>query len=262
MPDPFSRLLQALPLPAGYQLTEQGCYRYRLNGQLQAITEPWIKAQNSEGQCLTQSARFIEHLQAALLVTQRQQSPQFCAQNPSVPGNFYSEIRWQQQGHNDISALYQFCQQTRQLQLLRTDDTGLSNSQLHKPEAFLYFPLLRVFSGQVIQQLALSGPLSTLVPDINKPADRTTLLQPTETVRSSTLIAEEVIEMGGQPYRAQRYRYLSERYQAQDDASFWIDNKGLLLKYHWQQNPQQFWQVELETDPSHIPTLNPQDFLC
>lgn len=253
MPDSFSRLLTALPLPAGYQLSEQGCYRYLLNGQLQAISEPWVKAQNSEGQSLIHSARFIESLDAALLVTQQQQLPLSSAQNLSAQAGFYSEIRWRQTGQTDISVLYQFCQHQRQLQLSRVDDTGLSNSQFHRPEPFLYFPLLRVFSGPLIQQLALGGPLPTLVPDINNPANRAMLLHPTESQRCAQLQAEERIELDGQTYPAQRYRYQSERYQPEDDAAFWTDNKGLLLKYGWQQNPQQFWQVELETHQIHAP---------
>lgn len=262
MPDAFSRLLQALPLPAGYQLTEQGCYRYLLNGQLQAITEPWLKAQNSAGQSLTQSARFVESLQATLLVSLRQQLPPPSAQNLPLPAGFDSEIRWQQTGQTEIRALYQFCQQKRQLQLYRTDHSGISHSQQHKAEPFLYFPLLRVFSGAVIRQLAHAGPLPTLVPDINNPTDRNTLLQPTEHLRSAQLQAEEQIELHGQSYQAERYHYLSERYQQQDNASFWIDPRGLLLKYHWQQNPEQCWQVELDTHQIHTPALSPQDFLC
>lgn len=254
MPDSFSRLLHALPLPASYQLSEQGCYRYLLNGQLQAISEPWVKALSPDGQSLIHSARFIESLDTALLVTQQQQLPLPSTQNQSAQAGFYSEIRWRQAGQADISVLYQFCQHERQLQLTRVDDTGLSNSQFHKPEPFLYFPLLRVFSGPVIRQLALCGPLPTLVPDINNPANRALLLHPTESLRSAHLQAEERIELDGQTYQAQRYRYQSERYQPQDEAAFWTDNKGLLLKYDWQQNPEQFWQVELDAHQIHLPS--------
>lgn len=259
MADVFSRLLQALPLPEDYQLSEQGCYRYQLNGLQQGIAEPWVIAQNPRGQRLIHSARFVESLDAVLLVAQQQQQPQAMKQNHPVQSSFYSEIRWRQAGMADISQLYQFSQHNGLLRLSRLDDTGSSNNQFEKTEPFLYFPLLRVFSGPVIRQLALCGPLPTLVPDINTPSDRNTLLQPTENLRSAQLLAEEQLLLDGQRYQAQRYHYVSERYQPQDEAAFWLDNRGLLLKYGWQQNPQQYWQVELESHQVHAPGLYPMN---
>jgi len=259
MTDSICRLLQTLPLPEGYQLTEQGCYRYLLNGQQQAIAEPWVIALSPRGQSLIHSARFIDSQDTALLVAQQQAQPLRTALNSSAQGNFQCKILWRQVGQADIRVQYQFRQHNRLLQISREDDAGLSNCQIHKAEPFLYFPLLRIFSGPVIRQLAWCGPLPTVVPDINTPTARDALLQPTEELRSAQLLAEEQLVLNGQSYQAQKYNYVSQRYLPQDKAAFWIDHRGLLLKYGWQQSPEQCWLVELATHQLHAPNLYPMN---
>lgn len=227
-------------------MIEQGCYHYVLNGKAQAIAEPWVKARNPQGQLLTHSGRFVDEQQLVLLVSHLTKPADNNGQHrPSLPGSFASEIRWQQAGLADISAHYQFCQQQKRLSIALKSDTGPLSIHEMRPEPFAYFPLLRVFSGQVIQSLALSGPLPTLVPDIHDPANRSALLMPIQNTRSAKQLAAEVIHLAGRQYHTQRYQYLSERYQQQNDAAFWIDSTGLLLKYCWQQNPDSLWQVGL-----------------
>ncbi|QYJ78821.1 hypothetical protein [Shewanella acanthi] len=256
MSEVFSRLLRVMPLPLDARETERGCYRYYLNYDLQPISEPWIKAQTSDGHMIVHSARFVDALNCAILVSYKTDMCKTAADNPAVyqtdadrqasspSGSFLSQIHWQQAGQ-DISAIYQFDANERQLTIERLQNGKTQTHQAQRSDNFLYFPLMRVFSGEVITHLASHGPQSTLVPDINHPSSVDALLRPTESLRSAEKLDAEILPLADIHCQTHKYRYLSERYQQQDDAAFWIDETGLLVKYCWQQNPEAFWMVEL-----------------
>ncbi len=249
---------------------ERGCYRYYLNGDLQPISEPWIKAKTSDGHILIHSARFVDALNCAILVvyktvpyqtsilqTATHQAAVHQAsdhqnvvhqtadrQISSPSGSFIGQIHWQQDD-KDISATYQFDIDKRQLAIERLQHGKTETHQEHRSDNFLYFPLMRVFSGEVIEHLASHGTQLTIVPDINHQSDVDALLRPTESLRSAEKLNAETIQLTDTQYQTYKYRYLSERYQQQDDAAFWITEMGLLVKYCWQQSPETFWLVEL-----------------
>ncbi len=262
MSEAFSRLLSVLPLPIDAMELERGCYRYYLNGDLQPISEPWIKAKTDDGQMLIHSARFVDTLNCAILVEYKTAPYQTASvqtadhqkaahqtaadrQISSPSGSFISQIHWQQED-KDISAVYQFDVDSRRLIIERQQHGKTEMDQEHRSDNFRYFPLMRVFSGEVIRHLASHGPQLTIVPDINNSSNLDALLRPSESVRSAEKLDAETIQLTDNQYQTHRYRYLSERYQQQDDAAFWITETGLLVKYCWQQSPDTFWLVELE----------------
>ncbi|KXI30435.1 hypothetical protein [Paraglaciecola hydrolytica] len=227
------------PLPTGFNIIESGHYVYWLNGTAAKVVEPWCKAQNSQGQVLVHCARFADDYGITILVKHHT--------SPAAKGNndFSTHISWQQQAQSDICAQYVYNAEQQQFSSnLTCDGQQLINSQ-QRVDKFLFFPLMRVFSGDIIQELTLQGPLLTVVPDIQTPQLRTSLLHPTESIRSAKKFGDEQIFIAGKQYDTSRYAYLSERYQSEDEAVFWLNSQGLLLKYCWQQSPAQHWQIEL-----------------
>ena len=246
------RLLSALPLPAGYQLVRSGCYHYLLNGKATDIIEPWLQAQDNAGKMQTLSARFVDSQGLAILV--RHQTTSDAAIGQLASTDFDCELSWQQAGQPDIVARYQYTRHTSRLCWTVSPSLDSTEHRQLRPEQWLFFPLMRVFSGSVINSLASLGPMPTLVPDINNISQRTTIFQPSESLRSAKKLGEDCITVAGKQYQCSRYAYLSERYQQQDDAAFWLNEQSLLCQYVWQQNPDQHWQIELHDEQIYHPT--------
>lgn len=114
-------------------------------------------------------------------------------------------------------------------------------SEFHQAQAegsFIPSPLMRVFTGGVIRQLAALGrPGWVLVPWLFDPAQTGRFLLPHFDTRSARLL-----EYGPE---ADLYEYLGEQYD--DTARFWVNAAGLLSRYIWQQGSQH-WDVLLLTD--------------
>jgi hypothetical protein len=107
-------------------------------------------------------------------------------------------------------------------------------------------PLMRIFLGPAIRQVAergQGGPIPVLVPYLENPRDTARLLGPAFDTRQASLQGEETIVLHGRGVRAERWRYLGNRYDEQ--SQFWLDADGLLLRYRFQQAADLVWEAKL-----------------
>jgi hypothetical protein len=108
----------------------------------------------------------------------------------------------------------------------------------------VFFPLLRVFTGATINALLSRGGCGrVLVPWVRDPQDQARLLTPTASTRHATLVRRERVTVAGRRIRCGCFDYSGGEYPP--GTLFWVDRHGVLLRYRWQQDPANSWEVSL-----------------
>ena len=108
-----------------------------------------------------------------------------------------------------------------------------------------FFPLMRVFSGRSVAKLVavVPNPLPVLVPDIRDPKAVENFLTPLLGDRFAASVVDGVCEVDGVDRECVVVDYRGGSYDV--DATVYLDEGGLLLRYTWPQEGVGEWDVRL-----------------
>ena len=110
---------------------------------------------------------------------------------------------------------------------------------------FLFSPLLRIYSGETIRRLhARGGRGRVLVPRLGDGRPSARFLGPSYSQRQAQLIGQARLRLGSARRDCLEYRYQGGPYVPA--ARFWVDERGLTLRYRWQQDETTSWEVSLQ----------------
>ncbi len=208
-------LFDIFPVDAGETLHSEGRYRYRLNGELTDIHEPWVRYQLPDGGQVIRSSR-------------------------SDGKSFVLGVKcWVQERHTFASLFWANARGYRTVnyrvngESMRWNLDGETPAQMQIDQPTQFFPLMRIFSGAtLLGLLANGGKGQVLVPSIKSPEQPETLFQP--------LFSERSVEALGD----NTYHYRGGEYD--DAARYTLNELGILQQYSWRQSANQEWTVELD----------------
>lgn len=109
----------------------------------------------------------------------------------------------------------------------------------------ILYPLMRVFTGSVMRQLATDGgSCSVLVPSISQPDSPKNMLLPDITKRRVVALGDcELQHVDGASIQCSLWQFIGGQYGA--DARFWLDESNHLQRYCWRQDNTRQWDVRL-----------------
>ncbi len=207
-----------------------GEYCYYKNGVRQAIIERWWQWQDAAGEYWLASDR---ELDSGLCISTRAR-----LQSGRV---VEASVRWQ--GDCLIEARFD-----RAAGLCFWQRDGGELQSIALPSAAPLYPLMRIYTGAVIKELAeLGGEADIVIPDIRPQTPSAEKLQPLLSSRRCALLADDTIVIAGRQLAAEKWRFVGDQYS--DDSVFWLSHSGRLLRYSWQQDPETAWRVELVDRP-------------
>jgi hypothetical protein len=120
--------------------------------------------------------------------------------------------------------------------------------------ALSFFPLMRVFSGRSVAKLVAVAPqpVPVLVPDIRDPKAVDSFLTPLLGDRFAASVDDGVCEVDGVNHACVVVDYRGGSYDS--DATVYLDDGGLLLRYTWPQEGVGEWDVRLSDVEGPWPT--------
>ena len=212
-----------------------GAYRYLLNGDVTAVSETWAREDLPAGRQRVTSRRSAPGVEIAVDAVLGEGLVAFCV------------ITWQS-GNTSVEADYEW--RDNELYCRRTQGDASSVEQRidrDQEGPLLLFPLMRIFVGPVIARLLDNGGTGdVLVPDIRQPDDPASLLTPRVSQRmASVLDGRTALDIDGVTVPCRLCEYTGEQYGT--GSRFWLDGRETLLRYQWQQGPDQHWDVWLQT---------------
>lgn len=222
------------------KLPASGTYHYYLNDTPAGVVETWRIWRENDALC-TESRREAVAYQTTLSVATVSASDWLASDFARW------EIHLQQHTPDaaDVRAVYEFgtdhqLQVTRHVNGTLTDKTALT-----LPVNCLGAPLMRIFLGPTILRVATceEAGAQVLVPDLMHLADPQRVLQPTFDLRRAEFLNKEKLEVAGCEYATARYAYQGQHYD--DQAEFWLDARGLLVRYAFRHANGQHWRADL-----------------
>ena len=214
-------------IPANASLRAQGVYKYACNGQPTGVREPWRIDELSDGALLVNVERDARAFGTTILLAAVCHAP--------LAALSFRRIEILLTNEHETRALYEFAGQV--ITFTRTVDDGAPQRETFSLlDNAVVSPLMRVFLGATIQQVAARGQgdaVPVLVPALENLQDTERLLRPTFDQRRAVRQGDGC------------WQYLGERYDEQ--SQFWLDASGLLIRYRFQQSADTVWQVELTT---------------
>jgi hypothetical protein len=209
----------------------QGSYRYLCNGEPMPVSESFSMQGTLTGDCRVESLRRAGEIAIA-------------AEAQLSNGRVTSAaLQWRHSGEETIAATFtatadRWLVQRQGVAIELPRDEGSHTPQL--------FPLLRVFTGPMLLELqSTAGRGSVIVPCIDDPLDRNSLLEPRLSDRCVQLLeSDDSLSLAGLQWPCSRYAYTGGRYG--EETRCWVSRGGLLLRYCWQQSPEQLWDVQLQ----------------
>ena len=209
----------------------QGWYEYRCDDHIAPVSETWQLRQAHDGYEIF-SARMVPS-----------QSLVISAQAKLVNGTLaHCLLKWCGQGGEEClaTASYRRDQHGKSGAVYRVRRAGhVASSTLVGRRH--YFPLLRIFSGQLFGGLAAEGGRAeVLVPWIQDPAQTDRLFAPDCSTRTLEYLGAERENDEGE--RVDRFLYRGGQYK--NGAEYRLSD-GLLVDYRWQQGGK-VWQVLLK----------------
>ncbi len=207
---------------------DSGVYEYHINGTLTDIREPWRRDCHPDKGVVTRARRYSGQHGFALEVTHWAQDGGECA----------VQLFWRA-GDLVVQAGYQLGSELR----VNRSVGGQALEEICLPDdGALFFPLMRVFAGNLIGQLLETGGSGrVLVPAIDRPGEPDSLFLPRFSERRVELLEGQAPEFDG----CRCYRYRGGQY-GEAGARYWLDESGLLRHYHWQADAENEWRVSLE----------------
>ncbi len=211
-----------------------GRYRYLLNDVEQPIAENWaVEDVDSEPHLWSERRAGDVRLSLSMPAS------------TSGPRQGRTQLQWQQNSANVITAEYDLT--TWCYSVTRSAGNLFPARWQSVTESPLVLaPLLRISAGAVVRTLLESDSSCVLVPRIDSPVEEDSLLSPSFEERQVKLLAREVLPVSGREWDSLCCEYRSSRYGP--GTVFWITEAGLLLRYRWQQEEGQQWQVDLQLD--------------
>ncbi|QBY04544.1 hypothetical protein E2K93_09140 [Thalassotalea sp. HSM 43] len=207
-----------------FKVKDQGCYDYTLNHQSTDLQEPWQILENGDMQII-RSVRYSRQYKVLLAVS--------CHITKSTQT---IDLSYQEGDNPEIIAQYKI-DKDGNWQVSQSHPGDIFKQQGHDPDLVI-FPLLRIFSGQMLIDCKLRGQAKrqVLIPDIRPESGYNDKLKPSFDMRTS--------KAKGVNGRGRKFQFISEHYQ-EDSAQFYLNEHGQLDFYQWQQAPQKLWQVTL-----------------
>ena len=202
---------------ADCQWLQHGYFSYQLNGKATDIIEPWRTGRTAAGAQLIQSLRSSQQYQLLLSADWQQLGPQ---QN--------CELCYQQGGTAPAKASYLITETTWYCRQANQEWHGTVGPNWH------FFPLLRIFSGAMLQAL-VKAPSELLLPDIEIGTAAANKLQPKLDQRQSFRMTDQVNNRQHFGMRGGHYK--------EQNAAFTLNDHGVLMAYHWQQDAEHLWQI-------------------
>ncbi len=206
----------------------QGQYRYLHNGGETGVIESWsVRPAGAPAALDVHCERSAPGLQ--------------CRLEASVTDGLLRCCRliWERRGDDPVTLDYQGGADTQVLQRNGSDAEPQSQVWEAGTASPLFYPLMRLFTGPVMRSLcAQGGRGSVLVPRIAAHTTSEALLLPEVSKRRAWCEREADTES---PWEL--WRFVGGPYTV--DASFWLDDRGLLQRYSWRQAPDSLWEVSL-----------------
>jgi hypothetical protein len=214
-------------LPAG-----RGCYRYLCNDEPAGVEETW-EIQHRDGECHIQSVRFARSINTRLRVRSVHRDENFSS----------CSLHWRRQLTDqavEVSADYCFDSRGASAYI----HNGSEEIEWHEPDPdFLFSPLMRIYNGPVIRTLCARGESRVLVPWIKNTEQVEKIFHPDYSVRQAQLVRDTELRIGGNTLACKEYEYNGGEYQP--GTRFWVDPKGVMLRYSWQQDQRARWEISL-----------------
>jgi len=202
---------------ADSQWLQHGYFSYQLNGKPTDIIEPWRTGRTAAGAKLIQSLRASQQYQLLLSAHWQQLGPQQDC-----------ELCYRQGSNTPAKANYQITETTWHCRQANREWQGNVGKHWH------FFPLLRIFSGTMLQALEQAS-CELLMPDIEIGTAAEHKLQPKLDHRQS-------FRMTDQANNRQHFGMRGGHYKEQN-AAFTLSDHGVLMAYHWQQDAGHLWQI-------------------
>jgi len=221
------------------RVEDAGTYHYLLNGVPMDIEESWRRRQQAPGEWWISSQRRAGGVEIAV--------------DASVVDGLVTGFVVAWQGDTaKLRANYTLLSNRVRIERTRNgaDPESMDIALRNDNPAPLLFPLMRIFSGPLIAELLdRNGVGHVLVPSIVDPESPEELLTPMVSERSVRVVeANVILESDGVSRKCRRCEYQGDQYGP--GTEFWLGDDNLLLRYCWQQSPQQHWDVWLRRGES------------
>lgn len=221
------------------RVEDAGTYQYLLNGVPMDIEESWRRRQQAPGEWWVSSQRRAGGVEIAV--------------DASVVDGLVTGfvVTWQ---GNTAKFRADYTLLANRVRIERTcngaDPESMDIPVRNDKPAPLLFPLMRIFAGSLIAELLDRGGVGhVLVPSIVDPESREKLLTPLVSERSACVVEANVtLQSDGLSRQCRRCEYQGDQYGP--GTEFWLGDDNLLLRYSWQQSPQQHWDVWLRRGES------------
>jgi hypothetical protein len=212
---------------------ESGAYIYLLNGQPTDVEERWSLTLLGEGRSRINSSRRAPGILIEVDADTRHGLVEGC------------QLVWQGDGQQ-IQTSYRLAENVLLVDRCVGDGekqiTEVPFAQSSEP---LLFPLMRIFTGPLIARiLEQGGQASVAVPFIGDPSAMDQLLLPRISQRCARLLEQRhVLEKDGKRWECRVCEYTGDQYAP--GTLFYLDREDRLLRYRWQQEEGQDWDVWL-----------------
>ncbi|MEH6586114.1 MAG: hypothetical protein V7720_06120 [Halioglobus sp.] len=215
-------------------LVNSGRYLYFLNGELTKVEESWQCEPKADGRLCVRSTRKVPGLTISVVAWI----------DAGVVTAF--ELGWDAGDATVIEASYALqadsVEYSRSLGGTVTHPNSVISGEHVSP---VLYPLMRVFTGSVIRQLATDGgSCAVLVPSVSQPDNPKSLLLPDITKRRVVDLGDcDLQQIDGATIQCSLWQFIGGQYGA--DARFWLDESNHLQRYCWRQDETRQWDVRL-----------------
>ncbi len=213
---------------------DKGRYRYFLNNKIADVDEAWTSELQADGQRVVRSVRKVPGLSLSV-------DAQF-----DLTGVRAFDVCWSADHSPVIEASYALEDEALVYSRKIGGNTCQSQSiEKSDDKKLLLYPLMRIFTGMVIRQVAeQGGEAAVLVPFIAEPGNTQRLLSPDVTVRRVAAQGNvELQQRDGGAIDCTTWQFIGGQYGP--EAQFWLDGSGRLQRYCWQQDESRLWDVRL-----------------
>ena len=210
----------------------RGSYEYCCDGEISDVEEGWEIVERGVERWI-RSMRRVPGRHTVLTVESQHRQGDWVRCN----------LRWRQTldgKQTEISASYRFDE--RGIEVRLQNPIGKMESLRAEPDV-VFFPLMRIYSGEVVHRLRRRGAGRVLVPWIGDVGQARRLFRPDYSERRVEVVGEDRICIDGAVRNCVEYDYSGGPYPP--GTRFWIDENGMLLRYRWQQNDGKRWEVRL-----------------
>jgi len=185
---------------------KSGTYIYTMNGD-EVVREPWKIDADGEGNRSITSARISEQFGIRIDMTASE----------TVDSTSYEFLFKDLKTRNDTArGFYKVENKDIFFKAAQTDDWETITT------GNFFFPLMRVFTGDLIQQvIGVGGTANIIIPDIRTPADSAALYKPLASYR----------EVKADPDRPNVFHYLGGHYKTAVPVT--LNKQGLMSHYAW-----------------------------